>query len=314
MDPVKTMPYYAHPIWSGNDLNKKWNKDAFEPIGESWEFSVIPDKSCCAEGRFDGIPFDTLLKAFPEWTPNGAHLLFKLISTADDLSVQVHPDDEYAMTHEHSLGKTESWYILDAEKDAVIYLGLKKDIDLTTLENSLKNGTVLDLLNKIKVKKDEYYYIPAGTIHALGKGVTVAEIQQSSNVTYRLYDYNRLQNGKPRELHIEKALDVCSLKAFDPTPLCPDTPYDKITLLKECNYFTSSVLALSENSDIFSYHAADYAIMTMLSGSGTIFADTRTYRFMKGDTYFLPAGCEIHIASDCTDGAKIYINTPYSER
>ena len=155
-----------------------------------------------------------LLGDHTEW--NGElPILIKLIDAKENLSVQVHPDDQYAKTFENGqLGKTELWYVLDATRDASLIYGLYHDVDPTVLRNSIDTGTMENYLQRIPVKKNDVFYIEAGTIHAIGKGVLIAEIQENSNLTYRLYDYNRVDKmGKKRELHIDKALDVAKLSA-----------------------------------------------------------------------------------------------------
>ena len=311
MTVFKTVPYFSYPVWSGKKLNAEWNKVSDNAIGESWELSVIENKSSFSDcDAFAGIPMNELIAAHPEWTNNGVQLLFKFISTDQNLSVQVHPDDEYAKRVENSLGKTESWYILDCEKGAVIYLGLKENVTKQQLKDSLLNGTVLELLNRIEVKKGDYYFIPAGTIHALGQGVTVAEIQQSSNITYRLYDYNRLQNGKPRELHVEKSLDVCSLEKTSPESLTPEIHDGVINVIKECDYFTSSLLNLCKNSTPVSYFSDDYSILTVLSGGVSIDDGETVIKAKKGDTVFVSRASVLSLSSE-TD-CSIYINSTQS--
>ena len=227
----KAKPFLLKPagkdyLWGGSRLKDDFSKDIdLTPLAETWECSTHPDGiSTVASGALKGQPLSEVLKAHPEYL--GTHpsrnkirdgelpILIKLIDARKDLSVQVHPDDEYARIHEHgSLGKTEMWYVLDAAKDAQLVYGFYRDMDREKLRKSLQEGTVEKYLQKVKIEKNDVFYIEAGTVHAIGAGALIAEVQENSNLTYRLYDYNRLDKaGKARELHIEKALEVADLK------------------------------------------------------------------------------------------------------
>lgn len=224
----KPEPFLLKPdgkdyLWGGSRLNDDFSKGIdMSPLAETWECSTHPDgPSVVASGAFAGQTLAAVLKAHPEYL--GTHpeakgelpILIKLIDAKKDLSVQVHPTDAYAREHENGqLGKTEMWYVLDAKKDAKLVYGLYHDVSKAQLRKSIENGTVEKYLQKVPVKKNDLFYIEAGTIHAIGAGVLVAEIQESSNLTYRLYDYDRVdKNGNRRELHIDKALEAANLKA-----------------------------------------------------------------------------------------------------
>jgi mannose-6-phosphate isomerase len=193
--------------------------------------------------------------------------------------VQVHPDDEYALKNENSLGKTEMWYIVEAEEGAGIYLGFKKSITKEELSEAIKEKRLTELMNFYRVSAGECYFIPAGTIHAIGKGCLIAEIQQNSNLTYRVYDYGRVgKDGKERELHVEKAKAVATLKKFEPQ-VFPDG------VLGSCEYFTARKYGIDGgrvlNATEDSFHA-----VTVIDGGGSI----NGISFEKGDTLFIPAG------------------------
>ena len=194
---VKLTPYVSETIWGGAQLAKLKKLDSINPIGETWEVSSL-DKGSSSFG-------DVKLSDLTE-----LNYLTKFIDTAKNLSIQVHPDDEYAKEHENSKGKTECWLILDAAPNTGIYLGFKPGITKKEFFNAVENGVAVDhFLNFYSVKAGDFFYIPAGTIHAIGSNVTLCEIQQSSGVTYRVWDWNRVGvDGKPRELHIEKSKDV----------------------------------------------------------------------------------------------------------
>lgn len=217
-------PHIVEKIWGGSKLAtmKDIGKDrgiALDRIGETWEVSLLKEgPSFNTQGR----PISEILGA------DAFDYLVKFIDTSDDLSIQVHPDDEYAKKNEHSLGKTECWFILAADKGCGIYLGLKKGVDKVRLERGIvEHENVSELLNFLPIKAGDFFYVPAGTIHAIGKGVTLAEVQQSSGITYRVWDWNRLDSaGNSRELHVKKALDVINfspvenrIESFKPKPI-----------------------------------------------------------------------------------------------
>ena len=194
---VKLTPYISETVWGGTKLSKIKNIDSINPIGETWEVSALKAGSSTLEGvKLSDLTTLTYL--------------VKFIDTAANLSIQVHPDSEYAKEHENSEGKTECWLILDALPNAGIYLGFKEGITKKEFFTAVQNGLAVDhFLNFIPAKKGDFFMLPAGTIHAIGSGVTLCEVQQNSGVTYRVWDWNRMGiDGKPRELHIEKARDV----------------------------------------------------------------------------------------------------------
>ena len=217
----KTKPFLLTPagkdyLWGGNRLKTEFNKEIdLVPLAETWECSTHPDgPSVIVTGTHAGKTLAELLKEHPEYlgkhpgTEGELPVLIKFIDAKKNLSVQVHPDDDYARTYENGqLGKTEMWYVMDAAPDAQLVYGFNHDITKEQLRQSLKDGTVEKYLQKVKIQKDDVFFIEAGTVHAIGAGALIAEIQESSNLTYRLYDYNRVgKDGKLRELHIDKAL------------------------------------------------------------------------------------------------------------
>ena len=225
--PFLLKPAAKDYLWGGSRLNDDFSKNIdMQPLAETWECSTHPDgPSVIASGEFEGMELAELLRRFPEFI--GEHprsnpyleagelpILIKFIDAKKDLSVQVHPDDEYARNKEGELfGKTEMWYVLDAAKDAKLVYGFYHDMDKKKLRHSIENGTVEKYLQKVPVHRDDVFFIEAGTVHAIGAGALIAEIQENSNLTYRLYDYNRRdKQGKLRELHVDKALDVVDLR------------------------------------------------------------------------------------------------------
>ena len=289
MELVKLVPAVKDYIWGGTYF-KKYNKGLlFERVSECWELSMREDApSIIASGRYLGKPLyeivskediGPVMDRFPYFP-----LLIKLIDAKDNLSVQVHPSDEYALKNENSFGKSEMWHIISADEDSGLYVGLNNDYTKEDIEKALKEGTILEHLNFYKVKPGETYVIKPGTIHAIGKGVRLIEIQQNSNLTYRLYDYNRVDaNGNPRELHIKKALDVIDYHKYEPD-------VSKSELLADNKYFTVKRIEFDKERTLQANKQA-FLYFTFLEGEGLV--DEINYK--KYDTFFLPYKKECHI-------------------
>ena len=286
---VKLEPAVKTYIWGG-DYFKPYIKGDFDVVAELWELSVRgSDSARLVDGRrLDEVitkedvgPVSETFPYFP--------LLIKLIDARDNLSVQVHPSDEYALKNENSFGKSEMWHIISADKGAGLYVGFKKDYTKEEVEKHLKDGTILETLNFFKVKPGETYIINPGTIHAIGAGVRLIEIQQNSDLTYRLYDYLRKdKEGNYRPLHIEKALKVIDYHKYN---LCqPST-----SLLADNQYFR--VERINVNKELILKADKDSFIsFTFISGKGMV--DDIEYR--QFDTFFLPFGKSCHIKGEGT--------------
>ena len=294
-------------LWGGHRLKDDFSKEIdMEPLAETWECSTHPDgPSIVASGAHKGMLLTEVLKEYPEYmgthpkTDGGLPILIKFIDAKQDLSVQVHPDDEYARKYEHgSLGKTEMWYVLDATKNARLVYGFYHDISKEKLKKSLEEGTVERYLQKVKVKKDDLFYIEAGTVHAIGAGILIAEIQECSNITYRMYDYNRMdKDGKPRTLHIERALEVAN-RIGTQTPRQPMRVlrYQKgcaSELLCRCKYFQVERQLINtekcrEMAD-FQTDGNSFQVLLCVDGCGTLFGEGEMIHFFKGDCIFVPA-------------------------
>lgn len=285
---LKLTPVLKDYLWGGYKLKGFFGRDnGGRKISESWEVSVHPDGlSGCGEGTLaDYIAqnpksVDEAGSAFP--------VLVKFIDAAQNLSVQVHPDDEYARRVEGDNGKTEMWYILQADEGAGIYCGFARDTAKEEFLEKVKSGTVEELLNFIPVKSGDAYLIKAGTVHAIGAGCVICEVQQSSNVTYRVYDYNRRgADGKLRPLHVEKAVEVINFRAFkDETGSgrFEKTEGGEIRLLTKCKYFRCRELALK---GIFSERCeSSFTALNVLSGEGTLDGE----KFAAGNSFFIPCG------------------------
>ena len=305
-NPFLLRPSGKDYLWGGQRLKYEFGKKLnMTPLAETWECSTHPDgPSYVCGGRYDGMELSEVLKLRPDYlgTKHGKYrelpILIKLIDADKDLSVQVHPDDAYAKSEEHGqLGKTEMWYVLDAEEDARLVYGLSHDCDAAVLKKAIAQGTVLKYLQQIPVKKNDLFFIEAGTIHAIGRGVLVAEIQENSNLTYRLYDYDRKDaNGEKRELHIEKALAVANLKgSAEPKQPLRVLKYRKGSaseLLCRCRYFeVYRMIVNTERGQSVSYQADElsFRVLLCLEGTGTLNFETEELHVKKGDCIFFPA-------------------------
>ena len=306
---TKPEPFLLQPagkdyLWGGNRLHTLFGKQLpLHPLAETWECSTHPDGcSIVASGIDKGKTLAEVLQQHPEFlgTKTSATgdlpVLIKLIDAAKDLSVQVHPDDAYAQQYEHEPnGKTEMWYILEAEPGASLIYGFSKPMQPEQLDTCLKENTILSYLQKIPVKKGDVFLIPAGTVHAIGAGIVLAEIQQRSNLTYRLYDYNRTDaTGKKRPLHVEKAKAVIQFSANQPPqmkqPMQQKNGY-RVQCLCKCPYFCTTLLTIQTACDWTNYQpdSDTFQVLLCISGSGTMQTKENAISFQKGDCIFLPA-------------------------
>ena len=283
-------------IWGGRRLIEEYNKSSEEDIlAETWELSCYPGSSSIIEnGEFIGKTLNDFIttkgksvlglncKNF-DFFP----LLIKFIDAKDNLSIQVHPSDDYALKNEGQYGKTEMWYVIDAEPGAYLYYGFKKEISKEEMKDRIENNTLLEVLNKVNVNKGDVFFIEAGTLHAIGSGLLIAEIQQNSNVTYRVYDYGRRdKNGKTRDLHIEKALDVTN--RFPPKTVSRSALH-----LAECKYFTVDKICLDGRiTDTIKGKVSydTFLHLLILDGEGTVINGADTLKYNKGDSFFIPSG------------------------
>lgn len=287
-------------IWGGTRLREEYGKSGGECIAESWELSCHHDGlSVIDGGEFDGMTLKQFISensnAVGDFSGNDFPLLIKLIDAHDDLSVQVHPDEEYAVKNEGDHGKTEMWYILNCEPDSYIIFGFNEDMTKEDFRRSIEDNTLTDKVNIVPVKKGDVFLIRAGTLHAIGKGCLIAEIQQSSNVTYRVYDY-----GRPRELHIEKALDVTDTKRTSiPQNKTGRAISENITELMVCEFFSvyreniSGVGEIHQNNKSFNH-------MLVLDGTGSITDGSTALDVKKGESFFITAGTPWKISGKCT--------------
>ena len=305
--PFLLQPAGKDYLWGGNRLNEEFSKNMPQfPLAETWEGSTHPDgQSKVASGEEKGKYLSDYIRRYPECmgthprTKEELPILIKLIDAKENLSVQVHPTDEYAAKKEHgALGKSELWYVLDASKDAKLMYGLSHDIEKEELRQSIQDGTLDQHLQKIPVKKDDLFFVEAGTIHAIGAGALLVEIQENSNLTYRMYDYDRIdKDGKKRTLQIEKALDVANRKAskrpVQPMRVLKYRNGCASELLTRCKYFeVHRVLINTERNRRMVSYASDgtsFRVLLCVNGCGSIHFDGEVLEFFQGDCIFVPA-------------------------
>ncbi|HFD1726952.1 TPA: mannose-6-phosphate isomerase, class I [Enterococcus faecium] len=295
-EPMFLKPVFQEKIWGGSRLRSVFGFDIpNDKIGEDWAISAHPHGVSVVEnGEFKGKRLDELWSENKELFGHPSEpvfpLLIKILDAEDDLSVQVHPDDAYGMKHEGELGKTECWYIIDAEPGAEIIYGHHAKTR-EELAEMIKDGRWDDLLKKVPVKKGDFFYVPSGTIHAIGKGIMILETQQSSDTTYRVYDYDRKDaQGQTRELHIQQSIDVTTVPAKTPE-----------LQIKEVRKGNSSIVTYLETEFFNVYEwdikgitsfkkQAPYTLMTVIEGAGDLVVDGKTYPLEKGTSCIIPNG------------------------
>jgi len=297
--PLKFEPILKNKIWGGTKLKSVLNKLTDSPdCGESWEISgVAGDISIVSEGVFEGKSLVELTKEYQgklvgnkvfEQFNSNFPLLIKFIDANQDLSIQVHPDDAMAKERHNSFGKTEMWYVVDAEPGASLIAGFNKPTSKEEYLEYFSSNKLTELLNQEEVIKDDVFFLPAGRVHTIGKGLLIAEIQQTSDITYRIYDFNRKDaEGNTRELHVEEAIDAIDYTFYNEYK----TEYDKSSkeaLLESCKYFTTNRL-LVEGANTRDYSKIDSFIVLMcLQGNGSIDYDGGTIKYNLGDTILIP--------------------------
>ena len=299
--PLKFYPILKERLWGGTKLGTLLGKELkSDLIGESWELSgVTGDVSIVANGSFKGTALTDLINRFPEEILGKSVLerfgkefpiLIKFIDAQKDLSIQLHPNDELARKRHNSFGKTEMWYIMDADKDAELIIGFKEDISKETYVESLKNDTLTDLLNYENVKEGDAYFISAGKIHAIGAGVLIAEIQQTSDQTYRVYDYNRKDaQGNLRELHTELSIDAISYVKQDDFKVGYGQEENVSNPMVNCPYFKTNFISLNKNIKFDVSDRDSFTIYMCLDGDVKIANDFGSISIKKGETVLVPA-------------------------
>lgn len=301
MYPLKFHPILKERLWGGTKLKDVLNKPIDnDSTGESWELSGVEGSiSVVSNGELSGTSLQRLIdnhaeellgksvvarfkKEFP--------ILIKFIDAQQDLSVQLHPNDKLAKERHNSFGKTEMWYVMDADEGADLIVGFNADITKEEYAESLKNDTLLDLLNYEKVGRGDTFFINTGKVHAIGAGVLLAEIQQTSDVTYRIFDFNRKdKNGNLRELHTEQALDAIDYKMKDDFKINYGSDLNTVNPMVDCPYFKTDYLHLTENWNPDISKRDSFTIFMCVSGSARIANENGTAEVKKGETVLVPA-------------------------
>jgi len=299
--PIKFKPTFHYRIWAGEklktELHKKYSE---EKIGESWEISTVPNFVSEVENGFlKGKNLKEIIEIYKEelvgksvWEKFGNEfpLLIKFLDAAEPLSVQVHPNDSYAKEKHNSFGKTEIWYVVDCEENSELIIGIKENISKEEFKKRIENGSLEEILNYVPVKKGDVFFIPAGRIHAIGKGITIAEIQQTSDITYRIYDFNRIDiNGKKRDLHIEDAMNVSDFTFIKNTKTDYKEPENSNVEIIKCSYFSINKWNKREDFSV-KFSTNTFRILMITEGKGKIVSESNEeILIQKGEVVLIPA-------------------------
>lgn len=316
--PLQFEPILKERIWGGTKLKAYLDKPIFaNNTGESWEISTVEnDVSIVAKGELKGKSLNELIDEFPEavlgtkvYSVFGKQfpLLFKYLDAREDLSIQVHPNDKLAKKYHNSFGKTEMWYVMQADTDASLIVGFKEKSSPQEFIQNLNNKTLLNILDTIKVQQGDVFFLETGTIHAIGAGIIVAEIQQTSDITYRVYDFDRQDaNGNKRELHIDLALEALNYEKIEAQKF-----YSKIENIPNevvnCQYFTTNFIPLDGNTKIHK-NQTSFTVYMCLDGDFQLTIDGENYTYQKGDTVLIPAALTDFQLSGKASILEIYIS------
>ena len=316
--PIQFEPILKERIWGGEKLKTVLNKPITSKItGESWELSTVEgDVSIVANGELKGKSLTEIIDMMPnEILGTAVHkrfgkqfpLLFKYLDAREDLSIQVHPNDELAKKRHNSFGKTEMWYIMQADEDARIIVGFKEKSNANEFSESLKNKSLLNLLDDVNVKEGDMFFLETGIVHAIGAGLVVAEIQQTSDITYRLYDFDRVDaQGNTRELHIDLALDAINYNKVDTY-----RPYSKnlnqSNAIVDCPYFTTNFIPL-DGKETVAKTADSFTVYMCVDGEFVLEYNDVISKYKKGDTVLFPAAMTDFVLSGKASILEIYIS------
>jgi mannose-6-phosphate isomerase len=301
--PFKFETVLKKKVWGGNALVSRFNKktkDSLQNIGESWELSAVSgNQSIVSNGFLAGNNIEELIEVYMgditgdeiyEKFGNEFPLLIKFIEAREDLSVQVHPGNDLAKKRHKAYGKTEMWYILESKKDSKIYTGFKEGVTKEMYEEAVKNGKIADLLNIESVDAGDTFFTPAGRVHAIGAGIVLVEIQQTSDITYRIFDWNRKSSGKEkRELHIELALDAINFNEAGKNKIRQEPVLNKTVNLVDCEFFHTNIISFDKVIDKEYYSNDSFVVYICIEGELLILWDDNSENMTKGDTVLLPA-------------------------
>lgn len=299
---LKFTTYFKPVIWGGERIARFKNiPSQGTDIGESWELSPMPGhESVVADGPYKGVTLNDLVASHPNeilgkkvnarWHGKFP-LLVKFIDSNDDLSIQVHPDDPYAALNHNSLGKTEMWYSIDPQPGAYLYAGFNRPMDAATFRQMIADNTIADALARFDVAKGDFFYLPAGRVHAIGRGNLIVEIQEASDITYRIYDYDRRDaHGNPRELHVDRSVEVVNYNDIpgEKANIIPAKGDER--LLADCEYFTSAVRDIDSPVTVETGKLDSFTILIGLSGDMTVTTpDGTATPLPQGQTLLIPA-------------------------
>jgi mannose-6-phosphate isomerase len=316
--PLQFEPILKDRIWGGEKIQTVLNKPITSKItGESWELSTVEgDVSVVANGEQKGKSLTELIDAFPseilgtrvyERFGNQFPLLFKYLDAREDLSIQVHPNDKLAKERHNSFGKTEMWYVMQADDDARIIVGFKEDSSKEEYVENLNNKTLVSILDDVKAKAGDVFFLETGTVHAIGAGLVVAEIQQTSDITYRLYDFDRVDaQGNTRELHIDLALDAINYNKVDTQKKYEKTE-NKSNLIVDCPYFTTNFIPLNGEVKV-NKNGSTFTVYMCIEGSFEIRFENVIYKYKKGDTVLIPADMRTYILNGSASILEVFIS------
>lgn len=316
--PLQFAPILKERIWGGTKLQSVLNKPIVsDKTGESWEISTVEgDVSVVSNGILAGKSLNELIDSNPEailgtdvYKRFGKQfpLLFKYLDAREDLSIQVHPNDELAKKRHNSFGKTEMWYVLQADNDSKIIVGFKENSNATEYLENLKNKTLLSILDNVKVKTGDVFFLETGTVHAIGAGLVIAEIQQTSDITYRLYDFDRVDAaGNQRELHVDLALEAINYNKID-TKKSYDTILNQSNTVVDCPYFTTNFLPLDGKIEV-NKTGKTFTVYMCAEGNFEIEYNNTKFQYKKGDTVLIPAALKAFILNGKASILEIYIS------
>ncbi|EIA10378.1 type I phosphomannose isomerase catalytic subunit [Flavobacterium frigoris] len=316
--PLQFAPILKERIWGGEKLKTVLNKPISSKItGESWELSTVEgDVSVVANGELKGKSLTEIIDESPnEILGTAVHarfgkqfpLLFKYLDAREDLSIQVHPNDELAKKRHNSFGKTEMWYIMQADEDARIIVGFKEKSNSNEYLENLKNKTLLSILDDVKVKEGDVFFLETGTVHAIGAGLVVAEIQQTSDITYRIYDFDRVDaQGNTRELHVDLALEAINYDRVD-TYRAYSKETNQSNEIVDCPYFTTNFIPL-DGIDAVNKKGDSFTVYMCIDGEFELEYNEVTSKYKKGDTILIPAAMNNYVLNGKASILEIYIS------
>lgn len=316
--PLQFEPILKERIWGGEKLKTVLNKPITSRItGESWELSTVDgDVSVVANGDLAGKSLNDLINLNPEailgtevYKRFGKQfpLLFKYLDAREDLSIQVHPNDELAKKRHNSFGKTEMWYVMQADEGSRIIVGFKEKSNANAYLENLKNKTLLSVLDDVEVKVGDVFFLETGTVHAIGAGLVIAEIQQTSDITYRLYDFDRVDAaGKERELHVDLALDAINYNKVDTFKSYSKETNQSNTVV-DCPYFTTNFIPLNGKISI-DKTGKSFTVFMCVDGSFEIEYEESKFEYQKGDTVLIPAALKTFVLNGKASILEIYIS------